>query len=129
MPGSFGFFRQHSSSQQVIEKRPLEGAAAPPRDWKWSPAEKRFAAERSTWPLSRELASVSWEAKERGQWIREASNLWETEDWLAARRPHIDRSFDFRYSVLPIVFATLLCHRRLNWLYGHVKREWTRRDE
>ena len=59
--------------------------------------------------LSRELASVIREAKERGQWIREASNLWEMEGWLAARRLHIDRSFDFRYSVLPIVFATLIC--------------------
>ena len=64
--------------------------------------------------LSRELTSVIRDAKERGQWIREASDLWEMESWLAARRLHIDRSFDFCYSVLPIVFATLLCHRRLS---------------
>lgn len=35
------------------------------------------------------------------------------EGWLAAHRRRINRTFDFRYSVLPLVFATLLRDRRL----------------
>ncbi len=45
--------------------------------------------------------------------IEEASELWELERWLTRRRQQIDREFDFRYSVLPHVFARLLRERRL----------------
>jgi len=36
------------------------------------------------------------------------------EGWLAERRRLIDRTLDFRYSVLPLVFATLLRDRLLS---------------
>ena len=35
--------------------------------------------------------------------------MWELERWLTERRQEIDRKYDYRYSVLPLVLATLLC--------------------
>jgi hypothetical protein len=89
-------------------------ATAPMRDWKWSPAEKIVARRAFDLVLTRELETVVQEAKERAGRIREASDLWELEGWLAERRRLIDRTFDFRYSVLPLVFATLIRDRRLS---------------
>jgi hypothetical protein len=89
-------------------------ATAPMRDWKWSPAEKIVARRAFDLALNRELETVIREAKDRAERVREASDLWEMEGWLAERRRLIDRTFDFRYSVLPLVFATLLRERRLS---------------
>lgn len=83
------------------------------REWKWSPAEKAVARQAFDRALSRQLGTLVREAKARVASIGEASELWELERWLAQRRREIDRTFDFRYSVLPIVFATLLRDGRL----------------
>jgi Photoprotection regulator fluorescence recovery protein len=87
--------------------------AAPIREWKWLPAEKTAARKAFDRALSRELEAVVREAKNRAATIGEASELWELERWLVERRREIDGTFDFRYSVLPIVFANLLRDGRL----------------
>jgi hypothetical protein len=84
------------------------------RDWKWSPAEKIVARRAYNLSLNRELETVVREAKERAAGIKEASDLWRLEDWLAEQRRRIDRTFDYRYSVLPMVFAALLREGRLD---------------
>lgn len=89
-------------------------AEAPMRDWKWSPAEKAVARRAFNLALNRELETVIRDAKERAERVRDASELWELERWLAERRRRIDSTFDFRYSILPLVFATLLRDRRLS---------------
>ena len=83
------------------------------RDWKWSPAEKAAARKAFDRALSQELEALVREAKDRVAKIGKASELWELERWLAERRRDIDRTFYFRYSVLPIVFANLLHDGRL----------------
>ncbi len=88
------------------------GAVAMP-NWKWSPAEKAAARNAFDRALSRELEALVREAKDRVARIGEASELWKLERWLGERRSEIDRTFDFRYSVLPIVFAKLLRDGRL----------------
>lgn len=87
--------------------------AAPIREWKWSPTEKAAARKAFDRALSGELEAVVREAKDRVAKIGKASELWDLERWLAERRRDIDRTFDFRYSVLPIVFAGLLRGGRL----------------
>ena len=82
--------------------------------WKWSAKEKLVARRAFNLALDRELAAVIHEAKERAERIKEASDLWEMETWLIDQRERIDRNFDFRYSVLARVFATLLRERRLS---------------
>jgi hypothetical protein len=84
-----------------------------PRDWKWTQAEKAVARRAFDLALSRELEGAVREAKERAARITETSDLWELEAWLGGQRRRIDRDFDYRYSVLPHVFASLLRDGRL----------------
>jgi hypothetical protein len=90
------------------------------REWKWTPAEKSAAHRAFDLALSQELDAVVREAKERAARITETSELWELESWLGEQRRRIDGDFDFRYSVLPRVFAILLCtgHLKENDLHG-----------
>lgn len=83
-------------------------AAISMREWKWSPAEKAVARRIFDLALRRELDAVLREAKERAARITEAPELWELEGWLGDQRRRIDSTFDYRYSVLPMVFASLL---------------------
>lgn len=82
-------------------------------DLKWSPAEKLVARKAFEQALQRELTEVIAEAKNMAAKVQEASDLWNLEQWLTERRKEIDRKYEYRYSVLPIVFATLLNEGRL----------------
>ncbi len=93
---------------------PAAYAATPLREMKWSPAEKAVARRAFDLALRRELEAVVREAKDRAAKIQEASELWELERWLTQRRQEIDRKYDYRYSVLPPVLATLLSEGRLS---------------
>ena len=46
--------------------------------------------------------------------VREASDLWDLEDWLGKRRREINEKYDYRYSVLLTVFARLIYEGRLS---------------
>ncbi len=82
-------------------------AAAPLREMKWSPAEKVVARRAFDLALGRELEAVVEEAKDRAAKIQEPSELWELERWLTERRQGIDRKYDYRYSVLPLVLEAV----------------------
>jgi hypothetical protein len=60
------------------------------------------------------IEDVIAETKNMAAKIKEASDLWDLERWLAQRRLEIERKYDYRYSVLPFVFATLLTEGRVN---------------
>ena len=83
------------------------------RELHWSPAEKASARRAFHWALKKELDAILQEAKARAARIEEISELWELEHWLTERRREVDRKYDYRYSVLPLVFAVLL---RDGWL-------------
>ena len=87
---------------------PAAHAAAPLREVKWSPTEKAVARRAFDLALGRELEGVVQEAKDRAAKIQKPSELWELERWLNESRREIDRKYDYRYSVLPLVFAALL---------------------
>lgn len=82
-------------------------------DFKWSHAEKVIARQAFDLALRDELQTTIREAKDRAAKISEPAELWELEDWLAERRQDINRRYDYRYSVLPIVFAHLIRDGRL----------------
>jgi len=84
------------------------------RNLKWSPAEKAIARKAFDLALHRELDAVIREAKDRAAKIMQPSQLWDLEHYLTQRRKHIDRQFDFRYSVLPLVFGNLIREGRLS---------------
>lgn len=75
---------------------------------KWSHAEKTIARRAFDKALGNELEAVIREAKSRADAIKDAPDLWDLESWLTERRREIDRRYDCRYSVLPLVFASLL---------------------
>jgi hypothetical protein len=77
-------------------------------DFKWSHAEKVIARQAFDLALRNELQATVREAKDRAARITEPAELWELEDWLAERRQDINRRYDYRYSVLPFVFAHLI---------------------
>jgi hypothetical protein len=83
------------------------------RDLTWSRAEKDVARKAFDLALARELEAVIREAKKRAAKIQEPSELWKLEEYLTRRRREIDRKYDYRYSVLPLVFAHLICDGRL----------------
>jgi hypothetical protein len=80
---------------------------------KWSHAEKTVARRAFDLALGKELESLLQEAKGRAARIEEPSELWDLESWLTERRREIDRRYDYRYSILPLVFAQLLRDGRL----------------
>jgi hypothetical protein len=83
------------------------------RDLKWSPAEKMAARKAFEQALQLELKETMAETKRMAANIEEASDLWDLERWLTQRRLTIDRKYDYRYSVLPFVLATLLQEGRV----------------
>ena len=92
----------------VTSTRPATQGATPIHDPKWSPTEKSIAHKAFDLALGREFEAVIQEAKKKASRIEQPSDLWELEDWLTQRRKEIDRKYDFRYSVLPLVFAYLI---------------------
>ena len=97
-----------------LPSRAALGAGAALRNLKWSPAEKAIARRAFDQALARELEAVILETKTKAAKIQEPSGLWELERYLTQRRQEIDRKYDYRYSVLPLVLANLLSGGRLN---------------
>jgi Photoprotection regulator fluorescence recovery protein len=84
------------------------------RDLKWSPSEKIVARRAFDQALQTEWRDLIREAKGRAATVEGVSELWQLESWLTERRREMERQYDYRYSVLPFVFATLLKQGRLS---------------
>jgi hypothetical protein len=80
-------------------------------DLNWTASEKKIARRAFETALDREFAALIEESKKRMNQVSTPEELWEFEQWLSERRKEIDKTYDFRYSILPVVFANLL-HRR-----------------
>ena len=80
---------------------------------KWSPAEKAIARKAFDRALQREFAATINEVKNKAAKIEQPSQLWELETYLTRRRQDIDRQYDYRYSVLPLVLSNLILQGRL----------------
>ncbi len=78
------------------------------RELKWSPSEKAIARKAFNLAIGREMEAVIRETKKRAARIEEAEGLWALERYLTQHREEIDRKYDYRYSVLPLVFASLI---------------------
>jgi hypothetical protein len=74
---------------------------------RWSDAEKKIARRVFDRALQEELGEVMRKVKEMASDIKDPSDLWKLEDYLASRRKAIDSTYDYRYSELPLVFGQL----------------------
>ena len=84
------------------------------RHLQWSHAEKQIARKAFELALDREFQSVIQRAKDMAGKIEQPTDLWELEHYLTQSRKKIDRTFDYRYSVLIEVFGRLIRERRLS---------------
>jgi hypothetical protein len=75
---------------------------------KWSVEEQHVARRAFEAALEREKEAVAHEARERATHITKIEDAWALEHWLTRRRQEINAKFDFRFSVLPIVFGHLI---------------------
>jgi hypothetical protein len=87
------------------------------RHLEWSHTEKQIARKAFELALDREFRSVIRGAKDMAGQIEQPtdlSDLWDLEHYLTESRKRIDRTYDYRYSVLTDVFGRLVREGRLS---------------
>ncbi len=79
----------------------------------WSSAEKVVARHVFERALGIELQEIMQEARRRAADLHDTDQLWELEAYIHQSRERIDRKYDYRYSVLPLVFGALISEGRV----------------
>src|SRR6187399_2141693 len=78
------------------------------REFTWSATEKKAARAAFSLSLARELKAARQEAEAL---LRNSSDdrvIWQIHDYLSSKRRDIDEKYDYRYSVLMLVFPRLV---------------------
>ena len=83
------------------------------RDFSWTAPEKKIARAAFDLAVGRELASVRQQVESMLATSPDVHAVWRVHDYLSDKRREIDTKYDYRYSVLPSVFARLV---REGWL-------------
>lgn len=78
------------------------------RDLKWSPAEKAISRRVFGDALEAAFGRILAELKVRAAAAQTPDDIWRVEEFLRDARRDIDRTFDYRYSQLLMVFAQLI---------------------
>lgn len=78
------------------------------RDFTWSQPEKKIARAAFDRAYERECEAIRREVESMLQNARDLRIIWRIEEYLRDRRRETDQKYDYRYSVLPLVFARLL---------------------
>ncbi|MGC9468244.1 MAG: hypothetical protein ACP5HS_06620 [Anaerolineae bacterium] len=78
------------------------------KDMTWSRAEKKAARAAFDLAYRRECAALLARVKQMAAAAAEPDDLWALSDYLWEHRQEIDDKYDYRYSVLILVFARLL---------------------
>jgi hypothetical protein len=84
------------------------------REFTWSATEKRAARAAFDLALARELKATREKAEAM---LRNSSDdrvIWRLHDYLEEKRREIDQKYDYRYSVLMLVFPRLVSEGWLN---------------
>ena len=79
----------------------------------WTGAEKKIARRVFDKALENELAEIMMKFKKKAQEAKVMDDIWKTKDYLIKAQNEINRKYDFRYSVLGIVFGVLLREKRI----------------
>ena len=78
------------------------------RDLHWSHKEKSVARAAFDGALARETAAIRKKAEELLQRSSEPTAVWDVLEFLSKKQRELERTYDYRYSVLTGVFARLL---------------------
>lgn len=79
----------------------------------WSKTEKEVAREAFGRAYERECKELSNKVKEMANTAKTPKDIWELHEFLTEKRKEIDEKYDYRYSVLILVFGKLL---REGWI-------------
>ena len=79
----------------------------------WKDSEKKIARRVFDAALQSELAGIMATFKARAASVKEPSDMWEIQTYLAHAQREIDRKYDYRYSQLEFVFGRLLHEKRI----------------
>src|SRR5262249_44121611 len=80
----------------------------------WSQSEKKIARRAFELALKQEFDDLVAKTKPKASQIMQADDVWDLAEYIAVRRMQIDALYDYRYSVLPRVFAALIKAGRLH---------------
>ena len=83
------------------------------RDLPWSAAEKKVARRAFGKAYTRECDTIREHVENLIREQSESRHIWRVHDYLDQKRQETDAKYDYRYSVLILVFARLL---RQGWL-------------
>jgi hypothetical protein len=83
------------------------------RDLTWSKTEKDVAKKIYAIACDKERSRILAHVKKMAAGISDPEDIWKIHDYLSAQRKQFDEKYDYRYSILPLVFARLI---REGWL-------------
>ncbi len=75
---------------------------------KWSKAEKEVARRAFDSAYERECGAIRAKLQEMTASASQPADIWEIHDYLSDRRRAVDGKYDYRYSVLIMVFSRLI---------------------
>ena len=75
---------------------------------KWSKTEKKVAREAFDKAYERECYYLSGSIREIANKIQTPDDIWQLHDFLTEKRKEIDEKYDYRYSMLDLVFGRLI---------------------
>ena len=75
---------------------------------KWSKTEKKVAREAFDKAYERECDCLSGRIREIANKIQTPDDIWQLHDFLTEKRKEIDEKYDYRYSMLDLVFGRLI---------------------
>lgn len=78
------------------------------REFTWSPSQKKAARSAFDLALAKELKATRQKAEEILRNSRDDSTVWRLHEYLSDKRREIDEKYDYRYSVLMLVFVRLV---------------------
>jgi hypothetical protein len=82
----------------------------------WSATDKKAAHAAFDKALAREMKAIKEEAVVMVKSMQDDFAIWDLHDYLSKKRREIDSKYDYRYSVLLLVFARLVNE---GWLMEH----------
>lgn len=74
----------------------------------WTKQEKDIARKAFEAAYERECNAISQNVRKMALGINDPPDLWHLSEYLTMKREEVDEKYDYRYSVLPLVFARLI---------------------
>ena len=78
------------------------------QDFKWSKEEKKIARKMFEVAYKRECTDLIQKIQSKAAHLSGPNDIWSLHDFMSKKIRTIGRKYDYRYSVLPLVFAQLI---------------------